>query len=73
MKGNISNREAPMKTCGIHKDCTEETPPLYKGGTMEQQCEDNIHDWEYSSWGIIIGVTRCKKCGKIARHEDFEL
>ena len=40
-----------------------------KGGRME--CEDNIHDWEHSSWGVIIGVSKCKKCGKVAKEEDF--
>lgn len=40
-------------------------------GTME--CEDNIHDWENSSWGVIIGVSKCKKCGKVAKEEDFHV
>jgi len=35
------------------------------------ECEDNIHDWEHSSWGVIIGVSKCKKCGKVAKEEDF--
>ena len=34
---------------------------------MKQQCEDDIHDWEYSSWGVIIGVSKCRKCGKVAK------
>ena len=38
---------------------------------MKQQCEDDIHDWEYSSWGVIIGVSKCRKCGKVAKEEDF--
>lgn len=38
---------------------------------MKQQCEDDIHDWEYSSWGVIIGVSKCRKCGKIAKEKDF--
>ena len=38
---------------------------------MKQQCEDDIHDWEHSSWGVIIGVSKCKKCGKVAKEEDF--
>ncbi len=39
---------------------------------MKQQCEDNIHDWEHSSWGVIIGVSKCRKCGKVAKEKDFE-
>ena len=23
-------------------------------------------------WGVIIGVTRCGKCGAVAKPEDFE-
>ena len=42
---------------------------LQEEGRME--CEDNIHDWEHSSWGVIIGVSKCKKCGKLAKEEDF--
>lgn len=42
---------------------------LQEEGRME--CEDNIHDWEHSSWGVIIGVSKCKKCGKVAKEEDF--
>ena len=38
---------------------------------MKQQCEDDIHDWEYSSWGVIIGVSKCRKCGKVAKEKDF--
>ena len=37
------------------------------------ECEDNIHDWEHSSWGVIIGVSKCKKCGKVAKEEDFNI
>jgi hypothetical protein len=38
---------------------------------MNQQCEDDIHDWEYSSWGVIIGVSKCRKCGKVAKEKYF--
>lgn len=37
-----------------------------------KQCDD-IHDWEYSSWGIIIGVSKCKKCGKVSTRKDFDI
>jgi hypothetical protein len=37
------------------------------------ECEDDIHDWEYSSWGVIIGVSKCRKCGKVAKEKDFNI
>lgn len=40
---------------------------------MKQQCEDDIHDWEYSSWGVIIGVSKCRKCGIVAKEKDFNI
>jgi hypothetical protein len=34
---------------------------------------DCYHDWEASfGWGVIIGVSKCKKCGKTATTKDFE-
>lgn len=31
------------------------------------------HDWESSKgWGVIIGVSRCKTCGKLAQSTDFQ-
>lgn len=36
------------------------------------ECEDNIHDWEATpGWGVIIGVSKCRKCGKVAKEKDF--
>jgi hypothetical protein len=32
------------------------------------ECE---HDWPTTSWGVLIGVAKCKKCGKIAQESDF--
>ena len=33
------------------------------------QCE---HEWPAEpGWGVFIGITRCKKCGTLARTEDF--
>lgn len=29
------------------------------------------HDWETGNWGVIIGVSKCKKCGKISMESDF--
>jgi hypothetical protein len=31
------------------------------------------HDWEVGTdgWGVVLGVSRCKKCGKVARADDF--
>lgn len=31
-----------------------------------------FHDWPVSGiWGVILGVTRCRKCGKLATAADF--
>lgn len=31
-----------------------------------------LHDWNLAkSWGVIIGVSRCKNCGKLATVDDF--
>lgn len=29
------------------------------------------HEWETGSWGVIVGVSRCKKCGLRSRESDF--
>lgn len=31
------------------------------------------HEWDhgYDSWGVVLGVSRCKKCGEIAHGEHF--
>jgi len=30
------------------------------------------HDWEVSErWGVIIGVSRCKRCDKLSTSDDF--
>ena len=32
--------------------------------------DHDFHDWETGDkWGVILGVSRCKKCGEIASHE----
>lgn len=34
--------------------------------------EDCFHEWQtVDPWGIIFGVTPCRRCGTIARGEDF--
>lgn len=33
---------------------------------------NHIHDWEAGSWGVIIGVSKCKECGKASSVKDFE-
>ena len=31
-----------------------------------------VHDWETGGrWGVIIGVSKCKICGKVSRESDF--
>ena len=30
------------------------------------------HDWESGDgWGVIIGVSKCRHCGRISRASDF--
>jgi len=38
---------------------------------MIEVTECEIHDWESGKWGVIIGVSRCKKCGKLSAIYDF--
>lgn len=34
---------------------------------------DVIHDWEsHGRWGVIIGMSRCKRCGILATKQNFE-
>jgi hypothetical protein len=32
-----------------------------------------LHEWEIGvdGWGVVLGVSRCKRCGKVARKADF--
>ena len=42
--------------------------------TEKWQClgHDLEHDWEaVPPWGVFIGFSKCKRCGKVARAEDF--
>ena len=35
-------------------------------------CTEHGHDWQIlPSWGVFIGASRCKLCGKVARRSDF--
>ena len=38
-----------------------------------EQAEGCNHEWQTSSggWGVILGVSRCKTCGKLAEQSDF--
>ena len=38
----------------------------------EKEDEQHFHVWEESRWGVILGVTKCKLCGKIATEKDFK-
>lgn len=29
------------------------------------------HEWESGLWGVIIGVSKCTKCGAVSRADDF--
>ena len=35
------------------------------------ETEGHVHDWETGTWGVIIGVSKCKVCGQIAHESDF--
>ena len=35
-------------------------------------CTEHGHDWQIvPGWGVLIGASRCKLCGKVARQTDF--
>ena len=35
----------------------------------DTKCE---HLWEaHGGWGVIVGVSRCRRCGRLSRSEDF--
>ena len=38
-----------------------------------QSAERGNHDWETGKWGVIIGVSKCRRCGRIAHAEDFPM
>ena len=33
--------------------------------------EPHVHEWESGRWGVIIGVSRCVRCGQVCRTQDF--
>lgn len=38
----------------------------------QQKCAPGYHEFESGPrWGVILGVSKCKRCGAIARREDF--
>lgn len=35
-------------------------------------CPSWLHEWESGTgWGVIIGVSKCKRCGRVSRASDF--
>ena len=32
---------------------------------------DHVHEWESGRWGVIIGVSKCRVCGRISQTLDF--
>ena len=40
---------------------------------MPNEVNAHSHDWEAGSWGVILGVSRCRECGEVARKENFPL
>lgn len=44
------------------------TPPM----PDLRECVPGDHDWETSGgWGVIIGLSRCKRCDKVSSQSDF--
>lgn len=37
----------------------------------DDQAAQCCHVWESGEWGIIIGVSKCKLCGKVSHSADF--
>jgi hypothetical protein len=37
--------------------------------------QEHHHEWEAANdgWGVILGVSRCKTCGKVATESDFRM
>jgi len=34
--------------------------------------EEHLHEWEtVPGWGVVVGVSKCKTCGKVSRTSDF--
>lgn len=40
---------------------------------MKNLCDEGVHDWESGTFGVIIGVSKCKRCGKTSKVEDFTI
>lgn len=40
---------------------------------LKNPCTMGHHDWEVGDdgWGVIIGVSKCRRCGKVAASDDF--
>ena len=40
--------------------------------TERIECAPGYHDFEAPDrWGVVFGVSKCKRCGKVARPEDL--
>jgi len=45
-----------------------DTRPMIAKKTMEE----HIHDWQTAPrWGVIIGLSKCQECQKVASRADF--
>ena len=39
-------------------------------GTPDQPT--HVHDWDTAGrWGVVLGISRCRRCRKLAMGEDF--
>lgn len=43
-----------------------------KAFAPEPTDDDNVKEWETTMWGVIIGVSKCKKCGRVSGTSDFD-
>lgn len=40
--------------------------------TLKEKAQECNHEWETSyGWGVIIGVSKCLRCGKVSSSKDF--
>ena len=40
----------------------------------DASCTEHGHDWQIvPSWGVLIGASRCKLCGKVARKSEINV
>ena len=38
---------------------------------MNDAARDHHHDWDSGTWGVLVGVSRCRICLAVCTSEDF--